>query len=120
MKFILEFGYDLKEGVAVDFQEWLKENEKELAQSMPEGVSYLGTFFTMFSSEKHAGSVRTMYQLDSYGAQDSLAAAMRDGSVFSKLIQESMSFADNRNDANGSNALLKSVVDASVWEPDAD
>ena len=114
MDFILEMGYDVKDGKMVEFQQWLSENEKEYAQSMPDGCEYIGTYVTVFTSEKDAGSVRSLFKLDSYGAQDRLAAAGREDTVFAQLAKESIAFMDTEGD--WSQVLMKAVVDATLWE----
>lgn len=78
MRFIQEFGFTVRQGQREAFQRWLIEHEEELARSYPEGTRHLGTFATVYSSEKHAGEFRVFIELDSYGAQDRLAAAAKD------------------------------------------
>lgn len=114
MHFMSIQGYDINEGRMGEFQAWLRDNEKELAQSMPEGVEYVGTFVAPFSSEKKAGSVFTVAKLDSYGAQDRLAAAGLGDGPFRELWTEAIGFMDQSRDANWSNFLLKSLTDATI------
>ena len=117
MRFIQEWGGTIKRGKNVAFQKWLQANEQKLAKAHPKGSVYLGTFATIFSSEKHAGSVRTFVQLDSYGAMDKAAAAANDSSnEYGKLIQEMTAFFDQANGADWSTGLHKAVVDATVWD----
>jgi len=117
MKFIQEWGYTVKHGKEVAFQKWLEANEDTYAKAHPKGLVYLGTFATIFSSEKHAGSVRMFVQLDSYGAMDKAAAAAKDPTgTFGQLTGELLAFFDFENDTNWSNALHKAVVDATVWK----
>ena len=116
MKFIQEWGTNVKRGKEVAFQKWLDANEEALAKAHPKGCVYLGTFATIFSSEKHAGAFRMFIQLDSYAALDRAAAAAKDPtSTYGKLIQELVAFFDTQNDADWSNGLHKAVVDATVW-----
>ena len=114
MDFIMEWGYDIKQGRMGEFQEWLAANEKEYAQSMPDGCAYLGTYVTVHTSEKNAGAVRTLVRLDSYGAQDRLAAAGKGAGMFAKLARESTDFIDE--DGDWSTVLMKAVVDATIWD----
>ncbi|MDO8485784.1 MAG: hypothetical protein Q7S35_12660 [Candidatus Limnocylindrales bacterium] len=117
MRFIQEWGGNIKRGKQVAFQKWLQANEPKLAKVHPKGSVYLGTFATIFSTEKHAGAVRTFVELDSYGAMDKAAAAAKDqSSEYGKLIQELTEFFDTSNDADWSNGLHKAVVDATVWD----
>lgn len=117
MDFITEFGFDVKQGRSQEYQGWLSENEEKLAASCPDGVEYIGTYAAMYSSEKEAGGYRTLFRLDSYGAQDNFAAAMKEGGIFASLITEATGFVDFDKGANWSNTLLKRVTDASIWEP---
>ena len=115
MRFIVEQGFDVKEGKVREYQEWLQANEDEIVTHCPEGIEYLGTYTAIYTSEKSAGTFKSYWQMDSYAAHDRFAAAMREDSRFSELIGEATSFVDQANDANWSNSLFKAVVDASVW-----
>ena len=44
MRFIQEFGYNIKVGQEEAHQQWLTENEAKLAAAAPAGTKYLGTF----------------------------------------------------------------------------
>ena len=118
MRFIQEFGYSVKVGMEEEHQRWLQENEEAFARSGPEGTRYLGTFTTVFTSEKGSGGYRTLIELDSYGAMDRVAAAMKDASSdFGRLIRESSRFTDLSWDAPWSQSLYKAVVDATIIDP---
>jgi hypothetical protein len=82
VNFIFEFGFDAKEGKSQDLQRWLSGNEEKLAAEAPEGCEYLGTYVAVTSSEKEAGNWRSMWRLASYGAQDDLSEAMKQGGTF--------------------------------------
>lgn len=117
MTFIAQFGSDIKEGKAAEFQEWLEENEKDLANSHPAGARYIGTYFTIYG-DRQAGGVQMFVELDSYGTQDALAAEGRQpGSVFGKLVNEMMGFLDQSGPI-GTSALYKSVTAATIWGDD--
>lgn len=117
MTFIAQFGSDLKEGQAAEFQEWLNENEKELANAHPAGARYIGTYFTIYG-DRQSGGVQMFVELDSYGAQDALAAeGRRPDSVFGKLVNEMIGFLDQTGN-NGTSALYKSVTAATIWGED--
>ncbi len=117
MRFILALGNDLKPGSGREAQEWLAANEEKLAAAAPEGSTYMGTFFAVHTSEKSAGSTFTLWGLDSYGAQDALAAAGKSGPL-ADLGNQWFTFVDNDNAANWSSILLKSAVEATMWDPD--
>jgi len=114
MNFILHYGGDLKQGKARELQAWLDANEKEYANSMPEGIKYLGTYFSMYTSDKTGGGVHQLVQIDSYGAQDRLAAAGREDGLFGKLQNELFSMFDDQSQ-NWTSALYKSVTDATIF-----
>jgi hypothetical protein len=115
MDFIAEFGFDVKKGQAQGFQRWLSENESKFAAACPEGVEYIGTYAVVQTSEKHAGGYRQLLRLESYGSQDTLAAAMKEGGDFANLIEEMTKFIDQDRDADWSSNLYKAVTDASLW-----
>jgi hypothetical protein len=69
----------------------------------------------MFSSEKHAGGYRQLLRMESYGSQDALAAAMKEGGEFADLVNEVGQFVDQDRKADWSNSLYKAVTDTSFW-----
>ncbi len=115
MDFILEQGYDVKKGKMAEFQKWLAANEKEIRNSAPQGCEYIGTYVVVASSEKSAGFARSLWRLDSYGAQDRLAAAGKEEGPFRSLALEFADYFDDDSD-NWSQTLLKAVVDATIYE----
>jgi antibiotic biosynthesis monooxygenase (ABM) superfamily enzyme len=117
MDFIFELGFDVKQGKMREFQEWLSENESKLAAAYPSGVEYIGTFGVIFTSEKNTGGFRQFLRLDSYAAQDALAAAMRDGDL-GTLLAEGNEFIDHDRGADWSNGLYKAVTDLSMLAGD--
>jgi hypothetical protein len=118
MRFIQEYGFTVKIGQEEAYQQWLIENEAALAAAAPAGTKYLGTFVTVFSSEKQSGWYKSYMELDSYGALDTLATANRDeSSEFSRLMREASRFGDYDHAAPWSSGLYKAVVDATVWDP---
>lgn len=118
MRFIQEFGYSIRIGEEEAHQRWLEENEAALAASMPEGIRYLGTFATVYSSEKRSGFYKTYLELDSYAAMDRAAATMKDAqSDMGRLMREASRFGDYDHAAPWSNGLYKAVVDSTIWDP---
>ena len=114
MDFIQTIGYDIAQGKAGEYQQWLAANEGAWKAAMPEGTKYVGTYAAVYSSEKNAGSFFTIYQLDSYAAQDRLAEAGKSGE-FARIMNEAMAFADFEKGSGWSQVLLKNVNDATVW-----
>jgi hypothetical protein len=118
MRFIQEFGYTVKLGQEEAHQKWLAENEPAIAAAAPAGVKYLGTFATVYTSEKQSGFYKAYWELDSYGAMDRMAAANKDAdSDFGRLNRDASQFGDYDLAAPWSNGLYKAVVDASIWDP---
>lgn len=116
MRFIIESGFTCLPGKTVQMQEWLAANEEKIATSAPDGCRYLGTFVAIYTSEKAAGDYRQLWEVDSYGAQDAFAAAMKEGGTFAVLMDEfARSFVDPDPKANWSNGLLRRVTDAAIW-----
>lgn len=118
MRFIQEFGFTVKVGQEEAHQQWLAANEPALAAAMPEGTKYLGTFATVYTSEKLSGWYKAYFELDSYGAMDRVAAATKDASTdIGRLMRESSQFGDYDHAAPWSNGLYKAVVDSTIWDP---
>jgi len=118
MRFIQEFGFTIKVGQEEAHQKWVAANEEKFAKSHPEGTRYLGTFATVFSTDKQAGGYRSFVELDSYAAMDRLAAAAKDASSdFGRLNREWSVFADWDYNAPWSQGLFKAVVDTTLWDP---
>jgi len=121
MRFIQEFGFTVKVGQDEAHQRWMAENEERLAKAHPEGTRYLGTFATIFTTDKQSGAYRSFVELDSYAAMDRLAAAAKDASSeFGRLNREWSAFSDWDPSAPWSQGLFKAVVDATVWDPPTD
>ena len=108
----------MKVGSDEAHQRWLIENDAALKAAMPAGMSYIGTFTVIYSSEKRAGSYKALFGLDSYGAMDAGAAANKDpDGALAKLNRDISQFFDLDYQAGWSNALLKDVLDATIWDP---
>ncbi len=118
MRFIQEYGFSVKVGMEEEYQAWLSENEAQVAETVPEGIKYIGTFVTVYSSEKQAGWYKTYFELDSYAALDRVAAAGRDAaSPFGRMLRDQSRFFDTSWDAPWSGGLYKAVVDATIFDP---
>ena len=121
MRFLEVNGFTIKRNKNRAFQEWLIANQDRLARSYPEGTSLVGYFAAVFSSEKQAGDIFSIEQLDSYAAKDRLAAAGRDReSEYARLSEELIQFVDPNPSAAYSQILLKDIVDATVFDFEAD
>lgn len=120
MRFIQEFGYTVKAGQEEAHQQWLVDHDADIRAATPPGTTYIGTFVAVFSSEKASGGYRMLYELDSYAAMDTGAAANLDPEhPWGRLAREWSAFIDPDVRAPWSNGLLKNVVDATIWDPPA-
>lgn len=115
MEFLQVYGYEVEQGKAADYQKWVTENEEAWKAAMPEGTDYVGTYAAIYTSEKKSGSFFTVYRLDSYGAQDALAEALKGGEL-ARVMGESTRFVDFEKGAGWSQLLLKSITDATIWD----
>jgi hypothetical protein len=118
VRFIIENGFNVKIGKEEAYQKWLTENEARVAAAQPPGTKYLGTFAVIFSSEKKAGFYRSLLELDSYAALDTIAAASKDEtSEYGRLAREESQFFDPDPNVQWSNGLYKLVSDTTLWDP---
>jgi hypothetical protein len=115
MDFIADFGFNVKQGKGREFQQWMSENESKFAAACPDGVEYIGTYAVIYSSEKHAGAYRQFFRFDSYGAQDAMAAAMKEDEAFVALMDQWGEFIDLERGTDWSSGLYKAVTDLSMW-----
>lgn len=113
MDFLSIQGGTVKEGKMAELQQWLTANEAELRTASPEGSEYVGTYVAIYNSEKGMGDVLTLIRMDSYGAQDALAASH--GTRWGELVEEFVAFIDQSSMAPSSNLLLKRLTDATLW-----
>jgi hypothetical protein len=61
------------------------------------------------------GGFRQLSRLESYGSQDTMAAAMKEGGAFASLVEGMTKFIDQDRDADWSSGLYKAVTDTSMW-----
>jgi hypothetical protein len=99
-------------------QQWMLENEAALAKAHPEGTRYIGTFTTVFTTDKQSGFYRSFVELDSCAALDRLAAAAKDPSPSSGgRTASGPGSAIVTSKPHGASIFSKAVVDATVWDP---
>lgn len=116
MNFIEEWGFTVKVGQEEAFQQWVAANEDALRQTSPKGSEYLGVYAVIYTSEKQAGSFKLLIRHDSYADLDTAAAAGKDAnSEFSRLSRELARFWSSADTAPWSRTLLKSIVEATVF-----
>lgn len=112
MELIQVNGGSVKSGKMTELQEWLVNNEAELASLMPDGIEWVGTYVAIYTSEKGMGTLFWILKQDSYGAADNLAAST--GGRLAELLGEFDNFLDLDTDNWGS-MLLKRTSDITIW-----
>jgi len=80
--------FNVKEGKSNDFREWMLKHQEEFAESLPNGWTYLGCYFTVFHMGRHEWQIR--YEIDALGAYDTLRAYKND--VFNELLAQIYDF----------------------------
>jgi hypothetical protein len=117
MRFIQMQGFTVRLDRQLEFQRWVAANEERIRKSYPEGGEFGGIYTAVFSSEKGAGEYFWLDILDSYAALDRGAAMGKDPtSESAKLTEEFLRFVDFDRAAGQSNILMKSVVDATIFD----
>jgi hypothetical protein len=82
--------FNVKEGKNNEFKKWILDNEKEYAQSLPEGWEYLGCYYTVFHMGRRDWQIR--YRIDSMAAYDRMRA--NENEKFDKLLSKIYEFID--------------------------
>jgi hypothetical protein len=117
VRFIEMQGFSVRPDKAVKFQQWVIDNQERIKRAYPEGSEFGGVYATVFGSDKTSGDFYWLDILDSYGALDRSAALSKDPtSEMAKVTAEFIGFLDPDRNAGWSHHLLKSVVDATVFD----
>lgn len=98
--------YSLKPKRAGEYRRWLLGHQAQLEAAVPEGWTYLGTYFTVRSLGPH--DCETRWELRNYAAMDNRSEAQ------GKLTAEIAEFLNENIPAVG--ALLKSAADVLIVE----
>ena len=62
--------FTVKQDRKSEFSKWIRENQKEFAESLPTGWKFLGCFYTMFHMGRHQWQFR--YEIQGMSAYDNL------------------------------------------------
>jgi hypothetical protein len=117
MRFMEVDGFSVRFDKQTEFQQWVIANQDRIAASYPAGSEFGGIYTAVYSSEKTAGDYYWMDIHDSYAALDRNAAMAKDPkSEVAKIATEFLSFLDPSRAAGWSKTLLKSIVDATVFD----
>ncbi len=111
MPILHETSYDLEPGQFDAFQEWLRENEDELAAAYPDGIEYVGSYANVFGDQSNGG-FRTLLRLDDYAALDRLTETVADEGELSRLLWEMSAFSKDGASSRGHQSLWKRVSHA--------
>ena len=121
MRFMEVDGFSVRFDKQTEFQRWVIANQDRIAASYPEGSQFGGIYTAVYSSEKTAGDYYWMDIHDSYAALDRNAALAKDpNSEMAKVGTEFLAFVDPSRAAGWSKTLLKSVIDATVFDMPAE
>ena len=78
MDFIAEFGFDIKQGKAHEFQGVAIQEQEQDSSGLSHRGRIVGTYAAIYSSEKHASADSVSSSASrAPGSQDALAAAMK-------------------------------------------
>jgi hypothetical protein len=111
MKFVYEDEFDVKPGKARDLRQWLVTHDDKLRLACPKGVSYLGAFSLVYTTEAETGDVRIGWGMETRSAIDALEAAASEPGLLGQLLDELHEFADGRSRwQHGGQILLASMV----------
>ena len=110
MFFLHETTYDVNAGHFEAFQQWLRKNEDVLAESYPEGATYIGTYAAVFGDAGGA-AYKTVVQLDSYGGLDAVADEIAKEGRLGRLLWELSAFTVDGASSRGRQELWKRARD---------
>ncbi len=84
--------FTVKQDRTVEFDAWVKKNQKEFAETLPPGWTYLGCYRTVFHTGKHGWQFR--YEIEGMGAYDNLV--MYEDKTSERLFGEIYDFIDRQ------------------------
>lgn len=99
---VVEWGYEVDYAQGDQYARWLADNERELADLVPEGVAYRGTYAVLTQTNLELGSYRTVWAYASLAALQAMDVGLAGGGRFAELLQEMTSFRDRRIGASRS------------------
>jgi hypothetical protein len=121
MRFMEVDGFSVRYDKQTEFQQWVIANQDRIAASYPEGSEFGGIYTAVYSSEKNSGDYYWVDIHDSYAALDRNAAIAKDpNSEAAKIGNEFLAFLEPSRAAGWSKTLLKSVIDATIFDMPAE
>ena len=100
--------YDIAQGRAEEYRNWLLANEEKMGVHQPEGWSYLGTWFTVLGFGSYQAESR--WEVDDYGR---LGAGFGDEEL-QRLTRDSLDFLDSSRPPE--TYLMKSATEVAIME----
>ena len=104
------FNFNLKEYKGKEYQRWIKENEKSIAEHAPKNWKYMGTYFYVLGFGPYTAAA--LWEISDYADFDLLRD--HDDPIWLKLWEESMAFGTNEPTPNW---LLREAGDTKITEP---
>jgi hypothetical protein len=100
--------YDIAQGRAEEYRDWLAANEDAMREHQPDGWSYLGTWFTVLGFGSYQAESR--WEVDEYAALGSGFG----NATLQELTRDSFQFFDFGRP--GEVYLMKSATDVAIME----
>ncbi len=107
---LVVFNFNLKQYKATEYQKWIKENEKSMAEHAPKGWKYMGTYFYVLGFGPYTGA--TFWEISDYADFDSLRN--HDDPIWIKLLEQSIEFGTPEPTPSW---LLREAGDTIITEP---
>jgi hypothetical protein len=116
--FVVEWGFDVKDGMIAQFHAWLQNHEQHIVDSQPEGVSYRGTYGVFSTTEKRTGRYRTIWTFASFAGMQEFGHRLADKDApFTQLMADLVGFWDRRPGAGTSQQIYPPAQGAlSLWQ----
>jgi hypothetical protein len=113
---VVEWGYDVLAAEVPAFMAFLETSEEMLLDTQPKGVRYKGTYSVFSSTEKSAGSFRTVWAYKTFGDLDTLSDEYEDKSMFATLVKQLRGFDDHSPGAARSQQIYLLAASSKVTD----
>jgi hypothetical protein len=104
-------NFNLKENTAMAYQQFIKENEKALAEHAPKGWKYMGTYFYVLGFGPYTAAI--FWELTDYADFDN--SRDHNDPTWEGLIKQAMEFGSPEPVPNW---LLREAGDTQITQPD--
>ena len=103
-------NFNLKENKMKEYQKFIKENEKTMAEHAPKGWKYMGTYFYVLGFGPYHAAV--IWECSDYADFDTFRD--HDDLIYWKLVEQSLAFGTPEPAPSW---LLREVGDTKITEP---